>query len=197
MELSKQNNEIDKNLQGHTVLFQCLFYINYFKSIRPQNQMLEINGLSCMDQFITLLLTYKQCKIYTISGNDDKSIKVWQVGFNKNISAYKHSLDQYDIYVMPLSLNQSETQLVSCAYNKYEIIILERREWDKFEFKNFVRMDEIYYTNKVISHFIYTQSIQEEGLKINIKENQFNWIASMKKLINSMYLNLKKEKDIQ
>ncbi|CAD8119064.1 unnamed protein product [Paramecium primaurelia] len=82
-----------------------------------------------------------------------------------------YSLDKHENKVNALSLNQSETQLVSCADSKNQIIIWERKEQDKFEFKHFV-----------------TQSIQEEGLKIKfIKDNQFIWITGGKQ-IDKLYV---------
>ncbi|CAD8101267.1 unnamed protein product [Paramecium primaurelia] len=114
------------------------------------------------------------------SGGDDESIKVWKVDFKQNKLTYMYSLDKHDSYVMALSLNQSETQLVSCAYAKNQIIIWEREEQDKFEFKYVVII--------IISHFIYKQSIQEYGLKIKfIKDNQFIWITGGKE-IDKLYI---------
>ncbi|CAD8215440.1 unnamed protein product [Paramecium octaurelia] len=91
------------------------------------------------------------------SGSSDQSIKVWKVDFNQNKLAFLYSLDKHSNIVVSLSLNQSEKQLVSCAYGQNQIIIWERREKDKFEFKYFVK-----------------QTIKNYGLKVKfIKENQF------------------------
>ncbi|CAK79589.1 unnamed protein product (macronuclear) [Paramecium tetraurelia] len=98
------------------------------------------------------------------SGSDDKSIKVWKVDLNQNKLTFLYSLDKHNNDILSLSLNQSENQLVSCAQDQNQIIIWERREKDKYEFKYFVK-----------------QSIQDYGLKVKfIKENSFIWITGQK-----------------
>ncbi|CAD8204818.1 unnamed protein product [Paramecium pentaurelia] len=85
--------------------------------------------------------------------------------------------DKHDNYVIALSLNQSETQLVSCASSDKLIIILEKREYDEFEFKYFVK-----------------QTISDFGFKIKfIKDNQFIGQLVVKKQLISLYLNQKKD----
>ncbi|CAD8095952.1 unnamed protein product [Paramecium primaurelia] len=166
-----------KKLQGHTNWVFCLVYSkkqNFFiscaedKTIRCWKQLNQTEWISSQPyqqhtDFVTCIILNSNENIL-FSGSKDKSIKAWKVDINKNILTYMYSLNKHDNKVMALSLNQSETQLVSCGQNKNQIIIWERREQDKFEFKHFVK-----------------QSIQEEGLKIQfIKENQFIWVTGGK-----------------
>ncbi|CAD8081465.1 unnamed protein product [Paramecium primaurelia] len=121
------------------------------------------------DFVICLLLNSNEDLLF--SGSDDKLIKVWKVDFDQNILTYIYSLYQHYKEVFALSLNQSETLLVSCAGGDNEIIIWERREQDKYEFKNFVK-----------------QSIECYGFKVKfIKDNQFIWISGGK-VINKFYV---------
>ncbi|CAD8119217.1 unnamed protein product [Paramecium primaurelia] len=173
-----------KTLQGHTNWVLCLVYSNkqnFFISGAQDNtirfwKLLDQTNWSSSQPYQQhtntigcIILNSNEDLLF--SGSKDKSIKVWKVDFNKNILTYMYSLDKHDNKVMALSLNQSETQLISCAQNKNQIIIWERRQQDKFEFKHFV-----------------TQSIQEEGLKIKfIKDNQFIWITGGKQ-IDKLYI---------
>ncbi|CAD8205818.1 unnamed protein product [Paramecium pentaurelia] len=172
------------NLIGHTDWIQCLVYSkkqNSFISgsgdttIRCWKQIDQTNWISSQPyqehtRFVRCIILNSNEDIL-FSGSDDESIKVWNVDFKQNKLTYMYSLDKHDSYVMALSLNQSETQLVSCAYAKNQIIIWEREEQDKFEFK-----------------YVVKQSIQEYGLKIKfIKENQFIWITGGKE-IDKLYI---------
>ncbi|CAD8200161.1 unnamed protein product [Paramecium pentaurelia] len=166
-----------KKLQGHTNWVFCLVYSkkqNFFisgaedKTIRCWKQLNQTEWISSQPyqqhtDFVTCIILNSNENIL-FSGSKDKSIKAWKVDFNKNILTYMYSLDKHDNKVMALSLNQSETQLVSCGQNKNQIIIWEKGKQNEFQFKHFVK-----------------QSIQEEGLKIQfIKENQFIWITGGK-----------------
>ncbi|CAD8076603.1 unnamed protein product [Paramecium primaurelia] len=173
-----------KTLQGHNSSIQCLVYSkkqNFLissagdKTIRCWKELDKIDWSSSKpyQQHTNIVgcIILNSNEDLLFSGSFDKSIKVWKVDFNKNILTYMYSLDKHENKVNALSLNQSETQLVSCADSKNQIIIWERKEQDKFEFKHFV-----------------TQSIQEEGLKIKfIKDNQFIWITGGKE-IDKLYV---------
>ncbi|CAD8132529.1 unnamed protein product [Paramecium octaurelia] len=183
--VSTQNNDIIvwslingtiklvKTLSGHTSLVQCLVASkkqNSFiscsldKTIRCwQSQNYEWNSSQPYqkhtDYIMCIILSSNEDLLF--SGSDDKSIKVWKVDFNQNKLTFLYSLDKHNNRIMSLSLNQSENQLVSCASSQNQIIIWERREKDKYEFKYFVK-----------------QSIKDHGFKVKfIKENQFIWIT--------------------
>ncbi|CAD8193354.1 unnamed protein product [Paramecium octaurelia] len=160
-----------KLLQGHTHLIQCLVYIKkqhsfisgaLDKSIRCWQQQDQSNWNS--SQPYQQHTDYIMCIV--LNSNEDllfhKSIKAWKVDFNQNKLAFLYSLDRHDDYVISLSLNQLENYLVSCAFEKNQIIIWQRRgDNNKFEFRYFVK-----------------QSVQEQGHKVKfIKENQFIWIT--------------------
>ncbi|CAD8129549.1 unnamed protein product [Paramecium sonneborni] len=163
-----------KTLQGHTDWIQCLVYSkkqNSFmsgasdKTIRCWKQLDSSDWITSepyqqhTKTVHCIILNSNEDLLF--SGSDDKSIKVWKVDFNQNILTYMYSLDKHNNVITSLSLNQSETQLVSCARDKNQIIIWVRRELDKFEFKYFVK-----------------QSIQDQGKKVNfIKNNQFIWVT--------------------
>ncbi|CAD8116410.1 unnamed protein product [Paramecium primaurelia] len=185
---SFQNGTIKliKTLQGHTKWIQCLIYSkkqNSFISgdvtIRCWKQQDSTKWISSQPYeehklFVKCLLLNSNEDLL-FSGSDDESIKVWKVDFNKNILKYIYSLNKHEGYVLALSLNYSETQLVSCAKGKNQIIIWERKEQDKYEFKYFVK-----------------QSIQEQGKKVRfIKENQFIWVTSCKEIDKFYVFELK------
>ncbi|CAD8212636.1 unnamed protein product [Paramecium pentaurelia] len=163
-----------QTLQGHTDWIQCLVQSrkqNSFVSgamdskIRCWKQYDSTNWISSQpyqqhkDCVRCIILNSNEDLLF--SGSNDKSIKLWKVDFNQNILTYMYSLDKHDNSVIALSLNQSETQLVSCAKDKNQIIIWERREQNKYKFKYFVK-----------------QSIQDQGKKVLfIKDYQFIWIT--------------------
>ncbi|CAD8192523.1 unnamed protein product [Paramecium pentaurelia] len=171
-----QNGKIKliTNLQGHTRHIQCLVYSkkqNSFisgagdKTIRCWQQVDQFNWISSQayqqhkDYVRCIILNQNEDLLF--SGSTDRSIKVWKINLNKNKLKYLYSLYKHDDIVNALNLNQSETQLVSCAYNKYQIIIWENGEYNKFEFK-----------------YIIKQSIQDYGFKVQfIKDNQFIWLT--------------------
>ncbi|CAD8167942.1 unnamed protein product [Paramecium octaurelia] len=161
-------------LQEHTDQVQCLVYSNKQNSFISCSQdktircwQLVQNEWICSqpyqqhtDQVIFMLLNSNEDLLF--SGSFDKSIKVWKVDFNQNKLKFLYSLNNHSNDVVSLSLNQSENLLVSCAKGYNQIIIWERKEEDKFEFKHFV-----------------TQSFQEYGHKVKfIKENQFMLITN-------------------
>ncbi|CAD8130572.1 unnamed protein product [Paramecium sonneborni] len=177
-----------KILQGHTNSIQCLVYS------KKQNSFISganDNSIRCWKQLDSSdWITSEPYKEHThcvnciilnsnedllFSGSDDKSIKVWKVDFNQNILTYMYSLDKHNNIIIALSLNESETQLVSCAKDKNQIIIWERREQDKFEFKYFVK-----------------QSILDQGKKVKfIKNNQFIWVTGGKEIDKLCIFELK------
>ncbi|CAD8215324.1 unnamed protein product [Paramecium octaurelia] len=177
-----------KTLQEHTDWVQCLVYSkkkNSFiscsldKTIRCWQSMNQTEWISSQpyeqhtDSVTCIVLNQNEDLLF--SGSRDKSIKVWKVDFNQNNLVFLYSLDKHNNKVVSLSLNQSENQLVSCADGQNEIIIWERREKDKFEFKYFVK-----------------QSINDFGLKVKfIKENQFIWITGDKQLDRLYVFELK------
>ncbi|CAD8178180.1 unnamed protein product [Paramecium pentaurelia] len=194
-----------KTLQGHNSSIQCLVYSkkqNFLissagdKTIRCWKQLDKIDWSSSKpyQQHTNIVgcIILNSNEDLLFSGSFDKSIKVWKVDFNKNILTYMYSLDKHENKVNALSLNQSETQLVSCADSKNQIIIWERKEQDKFEFKHFVIMDEIY-KKKIKLSSIHSQ-FKKKDLRLNLLKiiNLFGQLV-VKKQINSMYLNQKKE----
>ncbi|CAD8196431.1 unnamed protein product [Paramecium octaurelia] len=144
--------ELLQTLQGHSNWVQCLCYS------KKQNSFVSgiMNGLVRNLINITLIGLY-----LLFSGSSDYTIKVWKVDFDKNELQYLYSLDKHVNYVISLSLNKSENQLVSCAQQRNQIIIWEKKEKDKYEFKYFVK-----------------QSVYKEGFKVGfIGENSFIWIT--------------------
>ncbi|CAD8203422.1 unnamed protein product [Paramecium octaurelia] len=177
-----------KILQGHTNWIQCIVYSNKRnsliscsgdKTIRCWQQLNQDDWISSQpyqqhrDYVWCIILNSNEDLLF--SGSKDKSIKVWKVDFNQNSLKFLYSLDEHNNFVVSLSLNQSENQLVSCARDQNQIIIWERRENDQFEFKYFVK-----------------QSIQEQGYKVKfIKDNQFIWITGGEKIDKFYIFELK------
>ncbi|CAD8129313.1 unnamed protein product [Paramecium sonneborni] len=133
-----------KTLQGHTEWIQCLVYSkkqNSFISGASDNTIRCWKQLDSSDWInsepyqqhtkVVICIILNSNEDLLFSGSFDKSIKVWKVDFKQNILTYMYSLDKHNHYVTALSLNQSETQLVSCATDNNQIIIWERREQDK------------------------------------------------------------------
>ncbi|CAD8203674.1 unnamed protein product [Paramecium pentaurelia] len=144
------------SLQGHEKFVQILY-------IRNLNTYL----ISCSDQIIKLwkLFNNWQC-LETISlgqvnmtcivtdstekliifGSADNSIQTWQLNQNNNLSK-TCSLMKHSRQVNLLSLNQSETLLVSCGVScpqdRDQIIVWERTKSQEnpFQFKYFVRQN--------------------------------------------------------
>ncbi|CAD8178231.1 unnamed protein product [Paramecium octaurelia] len=177
-----------KTLERHTDCIQCLVYSKKSNSFISSDKTIRCWKLIdqndwCFSQSYQQHTDYVMCMILNsnedllFSGSRDKSIKVWKVDFIQNKLTYQYSLDKHDHYVISLSLNQSETQLVSCAKKQNQIIIWERREKDKFEFKYFVK-----------------QSIQLYGQKVKfIKNDQFIWITGDEQMDNLYVFELQQE----
>ncbi|CAD8198435.1 unnamed protein product [Paramecium pentaurelia] len=94
--------------------------------------------------------------------------------FDKIVLIQNYSLNKHNNEVIALSLNQSESQLVSCADGK------KQKSFGKEE-------------NKIIiNHFIFKQLIQDYGLKAKfIKGNQFIWIYGGKAIDKCNVFKLK------
>ncbi|CAD8157749.1 unnamed protein product [Paramecium pentaurelia] len=108
---------------------------------------------------IFCLILQKNEKVL-ISGSEYYSINVWDIDFELNRLNLSYSLIKHTQSVCSLSLNESETFLVSCG-NDQQIIVWMREQNNQWGFKQIV-----------------TQSIKEIGTKICfIKENQFIWIC--------------------
>ncbi|CAD8104255.1 unnamed protein product [Paramecium sonneborni] len=170
-------------LQGHSDWINCLIYSqknnsfisgSYDKTIRCWKQGNQNKWISSQpykqhrNLIMCIIMNSNENTLF--SGGFDKAIKVWRVDFNQNELTYLYSLEKHNNKVTALSLNQSENQLVSCAEDKNQIIIWERKQQDKFEFKYYV-----------------TQSIQYEGLK-------FIWINGGKEIDKLYVFELKEGK---
>ncbi|CAK64517.1 unnamed protein product (macronuclear) [Paramecium tetraurelia] len=179
-------------LQGHTDQVLCIVYSNKQDSLISCSQdktircwQLDLNEWNCSqpyqqhtDSVICIVLNSNEDLLF--SGSFDKSIKVWKVDFNQNKLKFLYSLNNHNNDVVNLSLNQSENLLVSCAKGYNQIIIWERKEEDKFEFKYFV-----------------TQPFQEYGHKVKfIKENQFILVTNANQ-IDKIFIFERTKEDFQ
>ncbi|CAK61766.1 unnamed protein product (macronuclear) [Paramecium tetraurelia] len=169
---TKGQFELLQTLQGHSNWVQCLCYSkkqNSFvsgagdKTIRCWKQLNQNEWISSqpykqhIDWVMCIIMNSNEDLLF--SGGSDYSIKVWKVDFDKNELQYLYSLDKHKNYVISLSLNKSENSLVSCAQQKNQIIIWEKKKNGKYEFKYFVK-----------------QSVNYVGFKVGfISENSFIW----------------------
>ncbi|CAD8082454.1 unnamed protein product [Paramecium primaurelia] len=163
-----------QTLYGHSKWIQCLLYSkkqNSFisgagdKTIRCWKNK-NINDWISSEPYKqhtdwVMCLEMNKNEDLLFSGSSDYSIKVWKLDFNQNELTYLYSLNNHKYYVISISLNQLENQLVSCAQLKNQIIIWERKEKNTYEFK-----------------YVVKQSIYNYGLKVSfITENSFIWIT--------------------
>ncbi|CAD8210751.1 unnamed protein product [Paramecium octaurelia] len=176
--------QLTSTLEGHTDQIQCLIYSkkqNSFISValdqtircwKYQNQNLWVSSQPYQqhkDFIRCIILNSNEDLVF--SGSEDKSIKVWKVDFHQNKLIYYYTLDKHNNYVISLSLSQSENLLVSCAQDQNQIIIWERRQLHKYEFKQFVK-----------------QSVLDYGFQVKfIKENYFIWITGGQQ-IDKLYI---------
>ncbi|CAD8100364.1 unnamed protein product [Paramecium sonneborni] len=165
-----------KKLEGHNQNIRCLLFSklqNSFISGSNDNTIRcwkQLNGQEWNSQqsyqehtnwIECLLLCKKENTLF--SGSVDKSIKIWKVDFNNNNLKFSYSLMKHTLDVFGLSLNESETFLVSCGAEQ-QIIIWKKSKEKKWEFYQIVK-----------------QSINESGVTVCfIKENQFIWICGNK-----------------
>ncbi|CAD8163056.1 unnamed protein product [Paramecium octaurelia] len=167
-----------KTLQGHSNV-QCLVVSkkqNSFISCSSDGTIRCWQKITKLSGFLLNLINSIQLMIYYFLEVMTNQLQFGRLILIKINLAFLYSLDEHSDMVVSLSLNQSENQLVSCADGQNQIIIWERREEDKFEFKYFDK-----------------QSINDFGLKVKfIKENQFIWITGEKQT-DFMYLNQIKE----
>ncbi|CAD8182628.1 unnamed protein product [Paramecium pentaurelia] len=153
MELSKWNNQITNKIVLNINQKQNSLVAgdNTIRCWKQSDSIYWISSQPYKEPKLFVRFSLNQNEDLQFSGSDDNLIRLWKVYFDKKILTYNYLLDKHNNEVMALSLNQSESLLVSCADGKNQIIIWERREQDKYEFKQFVIMDE-FITQKKIYH---------------------------------------------
>ncbi|CAD8128508.1 unnamed protein product [Paramecium sonneborni] len=183
---SFENGKINliNSLKGHSNYVNCLVYSqkqDIFlsgsgdKTIRiwikqEQNDWISSYYPSNSGYVQCLLLNKNEDQLFC--GNEDKSIKVWQVDFEKKQLNFLYSLEKHEKSVEAISLNQSESKLVSCADGYDQIIIWERGSQNQMVFK-----------------YIVNQSIYNYGRKVKfLKENQFIWATASNTEIAKIYV---------
>ncbi|CAD8179317.1 unnamed protein product [Paramecium pentaurelia] len=134
-----------------------------------------------------LCMTVNQNEDQVFSGSQDKTIIVWKLDFDKNELIYQYSLEKHDYDIYGLSLNQSERQLVSCAYGEDQIIIWERGLNNKMEFKYFF----IIVKDQQLNYFINLTKIQDQKYSLSRRISLFGY-QIVNKLTKLSYLNYKK-----
>ncbi|CAD8115255.1 unnamed protein product [Paramecium sonneborni] len=131
--------ELLQNLEQHNGWFNCLIYSRLQDAFlsgsddatiriwKLKNNNSWISSLSYQQhtgRVQCLILNQNEDQLF--SGGQDNSIKVWQLDFSNDKLIYQYSLDKHKCFVLSLSLNQSESLLVSCGDGDKEIIIWER-----------------------------------------------------------------------
>ncbi|CAD8105165.1 unnamed protein product [Paramecium sonneborni] len=149
---SKNQNSFISGAYDHTI--RCWLQINGQQWKSSQKYEEHSSDIQC------LLLCKKEKTLF--SGSCDKSIKIWIVDFANNNLQYCYSLEKHTHIVYGLTLNESETFLVSCGDDQ-QIIIWKKSNNNKWEFYQLVN-----------------QSIREVGAVTSfIKENLFIWIGGV------------------
>ncbi|CAD8213117.1 unnamed protein product [Paramecium pentaurelia] len=124
-----------QTLYGHSKWIQCLLYS------KEQNSFISGAGdktIRCWkNQTSTFWISskpYKQNSVWVMcllmnknedllfSGSSNYSIKVWKLDFNQNELTYLYSLNKHNDYVISISLNQLENQLVSCEQRRIRLL---------------------------------------------------------------------------
>ncbi|CAK66911.1 unnamed protein product (macronuclear) [Paramecium tetraurelia] len=170
-----QNGNINEvlKLKGHNDTIRCLTFTNSNNSfisgsgdcsIRCWKQLNFKSWKSSesyndhTDYIECILLSKDDTQL--ISSSQDKSIKIWNFDISKNELKLQQTLNQSKYCLNSISLNFSETILVSCGDNN-EIIIWGKNKLNYWEYQNTI-----------------TQSYNEYGTKVCfLKDYQFIWVS--------------------
>ncbi|CAD8173462.1 unnamed protein product [Paramecium octaurelia] len=160
-------------LSGHTNVISCLLFSKYqdsfisgsydnsircWKLLEEQKWLQSQQYQNHTGRILCFILSNDENTLF--SGSNDSTIKVWSVDFTNNGIQYCYSLLKHTNTVYALSLNTSETFLVSCGQDN-QIIIWMKTQNEKWVFKQIVN-----------------QSITGWGAKVDfIQDNQFIWVT--------------------
>ncbi|CAD8105958.1 unnamed protein product [Paramecium primaurelia] len=121
---------------------------------------------------LNMILNQKEDLLF--SGSRDSTINVWKVDLLQNQLNYLYTLNKHTKDVDALSLNQSESTLVSCGLDK-QIIIWMKKSEDIYEFK-----------------YVVKQSIDIDGCKVKfLKDDVFIWVTGSYQLDKVFIFELK------
>ncbi|CAD8145661.1 unnamed protein product [Paramecium pentaurelia] len=128
--------ETDQILYGHQNQVYCIVFskkLNWFisgcsgddklifwKQIINSNKWESFSSLETVCTVWCLILRDNERQL--LSSHDDGSIRVWSVRYLENLIIFEYSLQMHNSFVYQISLNESQTQLVSCSEDKQIII---------------------------------------------------------------------------
>ncbi|CAD8212108.1 unnamed protein product [Paramecium octaurelia] len=180
LQFFQQTNDF---ISGHSDGSLCIW--NYCNQIYYKEKIYE-NIHSESVRF--LIINEKQNELISIA--DDSIIQVNFLGCDIKL---KQSLVKHEKTVISISLNPSETILLSCSEDG-QLIIWKKNEYDEWVFNNFIHHSVRQYGNKIVfikdDQFIWTQ-FSESKIIIFEEANQTFIQKSQKSIINERKSNVK------
>ncbi|CAD8142273.1 unnamed protein product [Paramecium pentaurelia] len=89
----------------------------------------------CDTQSIVWCLLLNQSENLIFSGHSNGSIKVWTLNTDKNQLMFHYQLNKHSKHIGQMSMNEDETQLVSCSDDKTIIVWEKKANERRFKFK--------------------------------------------------------------
>ncbi|CAD8082027.1 unnamed protein product [Paramecium primaurelia] len=159
-------------LVGHTDNVSCLVFSKYSNSfvsgaldygikVWKEKTQFKWEGSQLYIQhfdFISCLIL-SQDEDFLFSGSHDRTIRIWKLDFTQNLLQQVQCLEYHTNQIFSMSINNSQSQLVSCGQDK-QIILWEKGNNNQWQFKHKIE-----------------QSIQDFGYRIQfISDTQFIWL---------------------
>ncbi|CAK77050.1 unnamed protein product (macronuclear) [Paramecium tetraurelia] len=166
-----------QNLGGHEDWVNCIVYSKSKEAFFSGSDDETIRIWKLQNNLWTSSKPFKKHKVYSLllnskedqlfSGGNDHQIIVWKVNLEMNELIQLYQLGKHKCSVLSMSLNQSETLLVSCSKLKSEIIVWENGQDKKMKFKQRVKQGQSqHYSGKKLlflseNNFIWVTATQE------------------------------------
>ncbi|CAD8192395.1 unnamed protein product [Paramecium pentaurelia] len=193
-------------LKGHQLDVTCIVFsknINWFitgsidcriigwREISSSKQWESLQPCEAQSIVWCLLLNQNEDKI--LSGHSNGSIKFWNLNTDKNKLMFHYQLNKHSKHIGQMSMNEDETQLVSCSDDKTIIVWEKKANERRFKFKQV--LENLKNDNGFRVCFLNQDTIawcQENQGSIHIYKQQTEGFVEKTDLqINLKYLNQK------
>ncbi|CAD8113129.1 unnamed protein product [Paramecium sonneborni] len=148
---------------------------------------------TCEAQSIVWCLFLNQNENQIFSGHSNGSIKVWNLNQDKNILKFHYQLNKHSKHIGQISMNEDETQLVSCSDDKTIIVWEKKINQRRFKFKQV--LENLKNDNGFRVCFLNQNTIawcQENQALIHIfKQEAETFVEKNELQINLKYFDLK------